>query len=138
MMFSVRYPSLTGQRSHAATGECLQPHQHRHPPLSGHRLLQYLAGYALQLWAYATFSGNPPHSLLLCHSSLPGLLLLKSSGDSGPPGGALRLQCSQTFKARALPSQTREVSQGIRRSHRCQFIFEATTATTHPLYPITK
>ncbi|CAB1430270.1 unnamed protein product [Pleuronectes platessa] len=102
------------QRSHTTTRECFQSHQHRHTPLYGHSLLQYLAGYTLQLWAHATFSGNPPHPLPVCHSSLPGLLLLQSSGDSCPPGGALlQLKCSPTIKTRALPSQTWEVSRQI-------------------------
>lgn len=68
--FLLHYQHLAGKFGHTAAGKYLQPHQHCYAPLSGHSLLQYLSGHTLQLWAYTTFSGNPPDSLLACDSSL--------------------------------------------------------------------
>lgn len=87
-----------------AAQQCVQPLNGCHTPFPGHSLLQYLPGYTLQLHVYTMLSGNPPHPFLLRHSSLPGLLLLQSSGNSGPPGRVFDSQCSQTFKERGLQS----------------------------------
>lgn len=90
--------------SHPATGECVQSDQCGHTPFPGHSLLQYLARYALQLKTDTSFSGNPTHALLLCHSSLPGLLLFQSSGNSSPPGGDLCKHRPQIFEEGAPPA----------------------------------